>query len=158
MRSDQDFAEAILAWVVEACADIEGPGGSVGIVGQYDHAVSGKDQGLPDAVVEIERSATAREDERFPYAQLQQVLLRIAEAEVSVMVENTDPGEAAHFLRAVSTRLQEQALADATLGGRVFLTSDQIEADYMPQFVQYDDGTVGRQVTVRIAVAEMVNQ
>lgn len=145
--NEQEVVEAVLEWVQEQCP---------AIAGAYDYAPADKPQGLPDVVVEVELAQTVTNDERFPYGQLQQILLRVFDVTVSIMVDNSGPQAAATALRGFSATLHEQALADCTLGGRVFLTANQIESDFVPQFVQYEDGTRGRQVVVRLVVAHPV--
>lgn len=145
--NEQEAAEAVLAWVQEVNPEL---------VGGYNYAVAEKPLGLPDVVVEVSLATTSVGDERFPYSQLQQTLLRIFDLTVSIMVSNDDPESAAAFLRLCSQRCHEQAIADATLGGRVFVTSQQIESNFVPQFTEYDDGTRGRQVQIVLSVAHMI--
>lgn len=136
---------AVLAWVRASCPEI---------VGFYDYATPGKDQGLPDVVVELEAyRSTSQGDPRFPFAQLQQTLIEVHDLVVSIMVDSQAAADAAHLLRALSQRLLRAALSDASLGGRVMMCAQQIDADFVPQFVVYEDGTEGRQVQIRMAVA-----
>jgi hypothetical protein len=145
----QEHFSAVTAWVRETCP---------AIIGWYDYATPGKDMGLPDVVVEVELFANRRNDERFPYAQMQQVLVRVYDMVVSIMVDDTDPRGAALALRAFAGTIADAVLADASLGGRVFLASPELEADFVPQFVVYEDGVRGRQVQIRLAVAQLVQE
>ena len=144
---EQTTATAVVDWALETCPTI---------VGSYDYAALGKTQGLPDIVVEVERAVTAIGDPRFPYAQIQQTWLRVYELVASIMVDNGDPQAAAFDLREFSRDLATAARRDPSLGGRVFLTSPAIESDFLPQFVQYPDGSEGRQLQVRLAVCHLL--
>lgn len=146
---DTNVCTRVLAWVRATLPTL---------AAGYEYAPTGKDGGLPDAVVELERSDTVSSDPRFPYSQLQQVALDTFEVVTSIMVENSIPDQAAIALREFAATLREQARRDPTLGGRVFLVSQQIEADYIPQFVEYEDGTRGRQVQIRMTIGNIVSE
>ena len=75
---------------------------------------------------------------------------------MSFMVDNALTDQAAAQLRDFEARLLESVLKDATLGGRVPIASPQMEFDFTAPFVEYEDGTKGREMTMTIAVGHLV--
>lgn len=127
------------------------------LVGAYDHVPAVKPQGLPDVVVEAGRSGIQMApDTRFRYWDLQQAAIYFVEGSLSFMVDNSDPAAAAAQLRDFETRLRDSVLQDATLGGRVTMASPLMEFDFTSPFVEYGDGTKGREMTMTIAVGDLV--
>lgn len=140
---EAEVVEAVAEWVTALVPELETV---------YQFATAGK-AALPDVVIDVERTTVERDDPRFPHFQLQQAWLDVFEVVLSFMVDNTDAAAAAALLRDVGWRVREQVRLDGTLGQRVFLTSPFVEVDYVPQFVEYADGTRGRQAVARIVVA-----
>jgi hypothetical protein len=129
------------------------------------HYLSAGKTRLPDVSVDVAEKRIARDDERFPYRQLQQTTIRVFECEAVFVVESeAGPGAPApeadkretEQLRDFGARLEASILNDATLGERVQMASELITFDYRLPFVEYADGTRGRQMTLNMAVAELV--
>jgi hypothetical protein len=121
----------------------------------YDYTVSMKDR-LPDVVVDFTGVGVRRVDADFPYADLQQTLVVRHDLMLSFMVDNTEPASAAGQLRSFADALLLSILQDGTLGGRVPFVSPYVTFDYTPPFVQYADGTEGREMTMTLSVADPV--
>lgn len=128
------------------------------------HYLSAEKTELPDAMAEVLQKRIVRgPDERFPFAQLQQAGLRVYECELSLMVERDEQGgieadqRETEQLRDFGARIEDSLLGDATLGNRVQMASPLAEFDYASPFVQWADGTRGRQMVVTLAVAELVS-
>lgn len=145
---------AVLAWVLATCDDIETG---------YDYPVGTKDGGLPDAIVVClrkRRSTGRNEGSDSPLADLEQAHIRLFDMAISIMVElGQTEGETrtAHkALEAFGAELEGSMSADATLGGRVFATTPEYTFDYEQPFVEYGDGTRGRDVLLTMTVFELV--
>ena len=127
------------------------------LVATYDHVPSYKPGGLPDVVVEAAR--TGLDDiaaTRFRFWRIQQRSVYYVEASLSFMVDNADTAAAAAQLRDFEARLFASVIGDATLGGRVPIASPVVEFDFTSPFVEYEDGTKGREMTMTIAVGDLV--
>lgn len=116
---------------------------------------------LPDVVVDVAEKSIALADARFPrLTEIQQTAMRIFEVEAIFMVDsNTEPGAdqaETELLRSFGARLEASLLADGTLGDKVFAASPLCNFNYRLPFVQYADGTRGRQMTMAFSVAEPV--
>lgn len=122
---------------------------------------------LPDVSVEVAQKRLSRGAEErlfFPMRDIEQTFLRVFECQVTFMVEvqstqsmASDEAEQ-ELLREYGARVEASILADASLGGRLgsaFISPVSL-FDYRLPFVQYGDGTRGRQATVVLAVGEQV--
>ena len=158
--TNEEAIDAVLAFAVAACPPLAGH--------TYDFVPASKPKGLPDIVAELQSEGVVLEDESFPIARLQQAALRVWRIVLSVMddaspADAQDPAsvDAAHAasqsrLRGWAEALLEGVMADHTLGGRVQLASPFVEVAYTPPYVEYEDGTRGREMTVTLSVAEMI--
>jgi len=145
--TSEDARQAVLAWVEEAIPELEA---------SYDHVPSGKGA-LPDVIVEATRTGIEMGGgERFACWQLQQRAIYFVECSVSFMVDNSDTKAAASLLHSIEERLVAGVLADATLGSRVPFASPLVEFDFTTPFVEYEDGTRGREMTMTLAVGDLV--
>lgn len=144
--TQDEIAGGVLAWARATCPALQDG---------YDHTVSTKDL-LPDVVVEFLGVAIRLADPEFPYADLQQTMIVRHDIQLSFMADNTDPGAAASLLRGFADALLLSILQDGTLGGRVPFVSPYVNFDYTPPFVQYADGTEGREMTMTLSVADPV--
>lgn len=116
---------------------------------------------LPDVVVDVAEKGIVLQDNRFPrLTELQQVALRVFEVEFSIMTAHEADGSAdqseTEELRGYGATLEASLLNDGTLGDKVFMASPIATFNYRLPFVQYEDGTRGRQMAVALAVAEPV--
>lgn len=120
---------------------------------------------LPDVVADVEEKSVVLSDPRFPRLDIEQAALRVFDCVLAFMVaidkeaapagQTVDQAET-KLLRDFGARLEASLLSDGTLGGRVFMASPLVSFDYRLPFVQYEDGTRGRQMVTRLAVAEPV--
>lgn len=158
--NEQQIALAVAAWVEETLP---------GLARVYPYVTAGKAE-LPDAVVDVTTKRLIPEDlENFPFAQLQQSWLRVFTLELSIMTA-LEPADGASIeegsadvaqreteqLRGFGAALEAALYADTTLGERVYMASPRLEIDYAAPFVEYADGTRGRQFVASMAVAEPI--
>lgn len=157
--TNTEVVQAVLAWVRDR----------TGIESTYDYAPGGKEKPLPDVVAELSTEEVVRNDERFPYSTIQQVWLRAYSIGLSIMVEqgsnSTDPSDQDAAQAAAQTQLRQFGqqivtglVEDPTMGGRLGqgVASPLVSIDYTPPFVEYEDGTRGREMTVQLAVADLL--
>ena len=147
MNSEQ-AVQRLKEWIAEVLPEL---------LAIYDHVPAMKPGGLPDCVVESAR--TGLDDlaaTRFRFWRIQQRNVYYVEASISFMVDNADTEAAAAQLRDFESRLLRSVLEDATLGGRVPIASPIVEFDFTAPFVEYEDGTKGREMTMTIAVGDLV--
>jgi hypothetical protein len=118
---------------------------------------------LPDVQVDVIFKRIAPSDSRFPFSELQQRLLRVFDVDLHFMVDHVggdadaDRGETEQ-VRDFGARLEASVLQDATLGGRVFMASPIMQFDYTVPFVEYPDGTRGRQMKMSLIVGELADE
>lgn len=122
----------------------------------YPYSPLTKSNGLPDAVIEIEASGLRVSDEDFPLRGIQQRLIERWDLGISFMVLNEDAEGAATMLRDFQDRCLSEVLSDSTLRGRVPFVSPFVTFDYTPPFVEYADGTRGREMTMSLSVGQLV--
>lgn len=149
MRSSQDICTAALAWARATVPEL---------AGGYDYIPSMSDQPLPDVVVDVATVSLVTEDRRFPFEQIQQAWVRAYDTEFSFMVDNTDYQAAAAKLREFEKALTASLLRDGSLGGRVDFISPFHTFDFTPPFVERADGTRGREMVMRLSIAELVQE
>ena len=142
----QDVAEGVTAWILEA----------TGISSGYHYMPSQKDANLPDVVVEVIERRMTREDPEFPFSAIQQRWVRLFVVGASIMVDNSDPESAADTLYGYSDVMEAALMADGTLGGRVPFVSPYFAFDFSAPFVEYHDGTRGREMNMQMSVGELV--
>lgn len=150
--TEQQVAEAVEAWVAETLDEL---------VESYPYVTAQRGR-LPDAMVDVESKSISTSDSAFPFSQLQQRLLRVFNVSVNIMVEQNggveDDRLETEQLRDFGARLEVSGTTDATLGGRVFMLSPLMDINYSLPFVEYPDGTRGRQMQVALAVGELADQ
>lgn len=142
----EQVAAQVLAWTREVLPALEDG---------YDHVVSSKDM-LPDVVVDLVGTRIELADNDYPYIDLQQTMIVRHDLQLSFMVDNAVPETASAQLRGFADALVLSVLQDGTLGGRVPFVSPYVNFDYTPPFVQYADGTEGREMTMALSVADPV--
>lgn len=147
--TSEEVTNAVMAWVDATLPTL---------AGVYDHIPSLHNQAMPDAVVDVARVQVVPSSELFPELRLEQLWIKVHAMEVSIMVDNSDPGPAAQQVRDYEGLLTASLLADSTLGGRVPMTSKRIDYDFTPPFVERPDGTRGREMIVRMFVAELLQE
>ncbi len=127
----------------------------------YPHVTAAKAD-LPDAQVDVrDKSIQMGGDQRFPWGELQNRLLRVFEVAISFMVAKEDgleaDAESTLELRDFGRRMEAALLSQPTLNDRVQMASPICNFDYALPFVEYPDGTRGRQMMMNMAVAELVD-
>ena len=123
----------------------------------YDHVPLGKTNALPDLVAELRTTGVGMGGtDRFRFWEIQQRAIYFCEFVLSFMVDNDAPEVAAETLRDFENRLLMAVVGDPTLGARVPFASPLVEFDFTSPFVEYEDGTRGREMTMTIAVGELV--
>ena len=146
--TSQEAATSLCAWAKAVVPEL---------VAAYDHVPAAKSEGLPDLVVEVQRTGVEMGgSDRFRFWDIQQRAIYFIEAELSFMVANADPEAAATMLRDLENRLLMAVMTDATLGHRVPFASPLVSFDFTSPFVEYADGTRGREMTMTIAVGDVV--
>lgn len=124
------------------------------------HWLSASKGRLPDVMVDVDEKTRMAEHPAFPGVRIQQADLRVFELTLALMVEAGDGDTAdkdeTEQLRAFGAALEEALIEDASLGERVPMAAPSAVFNYRLPFVQYDDGTRGRQMTVTMFVAEPV--
>ena len=146
-----EVAGFVIAWAREVLPDL---------ASDYDFIPAGKSADLPDIVADIAREGVVREDPRFPLIAVQQAALRVWKIGFSIMVESGEDDDGARTateqLRGFANALTLSLLNDPSLGGRVPFAAPDISFDYTAPFVEYSDGTRGREMAGEFAVAEPV--
>lgn len=142
--SSNDVVQAVVQWANAAVPQLEG---------SYTYTPTGKTERLPDVVADTGTIEHVYEDPRFPMLAAQQVLLAVHSVGLSIMVENSMPQVAAEQLRDWADALSASLLDDGTLGGRVPMCSPIHSFDFTRPFVEYADGTRGRELTMELTVA-----
>jgi hypothetical protein len=159
---EREVSEALRDWALDVCDDAAlAPfdGLVVGYAFLVDMAGN-----LPNVMVDLQHKGLKYgPDERFPYAELQQVWLRIFDANLSFMVASeglvSDRAEQeTQHLQKIGAVIEQAVQTNADLGGRVQMASPLLDFNYALPFVQYDDGTKGRQMILSIAVAELIEE
>lgn len=133
----------------------------------YGYVPGAKPKGLPDVVVELQQETVVPSDPDFPITDLQQIpALRVWTLQLSVMAgalptdpDDEDAVDIAHAaatatLHDISSLLGDALIADETLGRRVPMASPFHVFDFTRPFVEYDDGTRGREMRMAMKVAE----
>jgi hypothetical protein len=143
-------AEAVVAWAGELLKIPEER--------RYSWPIDLKGE-MPDVVAVVLRSRFAQSDSAFPFAQLQQAWLFVCEIEVSVMVDKADTDDDSEdvqrALEGYGKALREGAITDASLGGRVQMTSPLIEVEYPPPPPPDEGGIKARGMLMILRVAEL---
>lgn len=145
-------ADTLLAGVADFCRDTLPE-----LQGAYVYVPDTKKVALPDVIVELLESFVTVDSPDFTFWQLQQRHVLIFRVGCSFMVDNRNPETAAQVLRSFQDRLTAEAVKSATLGGRVPMRSPRFQFGYTPPLAEYEDGTVGREMTWTLSVADLIN-
>jgi hypothetical protein len=155
--NEAETAEAIAAWLEDTLPALKKV---------WPFETSAKTV-LPDGMVEIQEKSIGLGEEfaqRFPWAQLQQRMLKVFEVQITCMVDANgapeDPKAAEETdaeLKGYGAALETALLSQPTLGDRVQMASPLCSASYRLPFAQYPDGIRGRQMEFTMWVAELVD-
>lgn len=146
----EEVAEGMVAWARELIPELKDG---------YSYPPGITDR-LPDVSAVIGGVKDVPSDaERFWFLQLEQAGLRIFDVEVSIMVEVEEgaKGEEAaqRALEGYAETLMGSTLAGASLGDEAMI-SPRVETDLTEPSEQRQDGTRGRAVYLKMAVAHTV--
>jgi len=146
--TSEDAITKIVEWAQEVVPEL---------VAAYAHVPTVKSEGLPDLVAELRSTGVGMGGtDRFRFWDIQQRAIYFVEADLSFMVDNSDQQAAAQQLREFENRLLMGVMGDPTLGKRVPFCSPLVEFDFTSPFVEYEDGTRGREMTMTLAVGDLV--
>lgn len=146
--SQQEIAEGVAAWVVDVC--------DPAVATSYAYVPEAKPGPMPDVVIDILARKSAVDDPLFPMWQIQQKWIRVWTVEASIMVDNSDRAAAAEQLNDYVDQLEAEAMKDGSLGGRVQMISPFFSFDLSHPFVEWGDGTRGREMSMTLAVGELM--
>lgn len=159
---EREVSEALRDWAMEVCDDAALAPFDGLVIGYPFLADMAGD--LPNVMVDLSRKHLQYgPDERFPYAELQQQWLRIFDAQLNFLVASEGLASAraeeeTQHLQLIGAVTEAALTTNADLGGRVQMASPLADWNYALPFVQYDDGTKGRQMIMSIAVAELTDE
>jgi hypothetical protein len=146
----QEVADALLEWTRELLPELQGG---------YSFIPLMTWQELPDVVWDVGSVNTqVGGGVVFPHREVQQAWIRRFDCAGSIMIENSDPQLAAESLRDMADRLTASLMEDGSLGGRVPFISPFFSFDFTAPFVERDDGTRGREMTMELIVGEFIEE
>lgn len=154
MTDTPTLTALIEAWAVATCPELSGS--------SYEFHPSQKSKPLPDIAVEVNDVSTGYTPSDVGLegpvggAGWQQAMFRAWIIELMLMVDPTDPGAAETQLKGFSDALQNSVLSDNTLGNTVPWVNRRMKSTFTPPFVQFEDGTRGRLMTMTIVAGEVV--
>lgn len=119
----------------------------------YDSPPEELDSALPLAIAEVVNDNVSSGDSKLPgMGAYQQTSLRFWEIDLVLLVTPEPRWTASHVLYGYVDELGKSLRKDPRLGGRVQAASPYYNASYDPPEVEYQDGTIARQVTIRLVV------
>ena len=162
--TEQEVAEAMADWLTELLSDTALGNGS-GLKAAYPY-ISAEKGALPDVMADVreKRVGLGAEEPFFPLRQLQQTMIHAFECELSFLVETGNgPAAAADetaLLRLYGATIEAAVIDDASLGERLgdAFCSPIMRFNYDSPFIQYADGTRGRQMVATLAVGELIQE
>jgi hypothetical protein len=132
--------------------------GVIPALNTFDHAPRSISEALPVVVADIQTDRVANADAGLPgLGDYQQTYLRARSVDLLILVAPTPAWTAAQVLYGYVDALGEALQRDRRLGNRVEAASPFYEASYDPPEVEYEDGTIARQVTFRIVAGETIS-
>lgn len=151
--TNEQIIDALAVWIGTTVPDVAGK--------VYKAPPASKDLGLPDCIVGLLSEDPDLDDAQFPaLAAIQQVEGYTLRFGLSFMVQVAAgvEGELAadQLVRGYAEAVKRAVRADdAALGARELIGRGP-SFDYDPPFVQYQDGTRGREMTCQLAVAQLL--
>lgn len=124
---------------------------------KYSFPAEYKDKGLPDVACELVRVRVRQDadDPGWRVESVEQKRLRLYEVEIIFMVPPDPPQEATEaltdYIDTVTVNLENNGLKD-----KYHLVDANYTANFRPPFIEFDDGTRGRQVTLQLTVGERI--
>jgi hypothetical protein len=148
MLSIQAISEALRDWAMTTCPELNQV---------YAVPPEQRTEPLPDAAAESQNVETFFEHEQFPQFRIQQVMLRVHEFNLLLVVPPDPPDTATNLLTGFIDTLTERILSDVSLGGRVPAVALTFRASMVPPFVEFEDKTRGRLATLTLLVADTID-
>lgn len=138
--------QAVEAWAVD----------TVPALSSYDHPPEELDQALPMVLAEVQTDSQQDAEAQLPgMAQYQQTLIRAWAIDLIILASPNPAWTASHALYGYVDALGAAILAGVVIGDNVVMSQFYV-ANYDPPEVEYGDGTIARQVTVRVTVGETI--
>lgn len=137
----RDIALGVEAWAADLLA-----------INSYPEPPSSLGQALPLVMAEVTGDRVVQADARFQ--NYQQTLMRVWSVDMVILIAPQPEWDASQALYGYVDKISKDLRTNKTLGGRVPAVTPTYEASYDPPEVEYTDGTVARQVTVRLNVGE----
>lgn len=142
----EPMIEAVEAWVV---ATIPG-------ISSYTHPPESLLAALPMVLAEVVVDQTQDAEQQLPgMAQYQQTIIRSWAVDMILLVNPDPPAEATNILYGYVDAIGQALRQEVVLDDNVLLAQYYL-ANYDPPEVRANDGTVARQVTIRVTVGEMI--
>jgi hypothetical protein len=139
-----EVVQAVEAWATTLIPELS----------SYDHPPEALTEALPMVLAEVQVNALADASDQLPgVAQYQQTFIRTWSVNLVVLASPDPAWTASHALYGYVDALGDAIRQGVVLDDMVIM-SQFYTADYDPPEVEYADGTVARQVTVRITVGE----
>ena len=151
-----EAAKALVGWATEVCPTLK----SI-----YDHEPQSITSAVPFAMAAVADEEDSGGDSQLGISvdePIEQAVLHIMRARIELCVDPSDPEAAAEALEgyvnalAAAMRAEARTVGAITLGGRVQTTSPFWRAEYLPPFLEFEDGTRFRRATFALAIAELI--
>lgn len=143
MAETLEVAQGVEAWASSV----------IPVLNTYASAPEELDKALPLAISEVINDNVSSDDGSLPgMGAYQQTNLRFWEIDLVLLVTPEPRWTASHVLYGYVDELGKSLRKDPRLGGRVEAASPYYNASYDPPEVEYQDGTIARQVTIRLVV------
>jgi hypothetical protein len=124
----------------------------------FDYEPRSISEALPVVVADIQTDRVADTEASIPgLPDYQQTYLRARSVDLLILVVPVPAWTAAQVLYGYVDALGAALRKDQRLGNRVEAVSPFYEATYDPPEVEYEDGTIARQVTFRIVAGETIS-
>lgn len=153
MMGTQEIATALAEWCRELIPELQG---------SFDHAFGSMDKLLPNVAAEFQSTRTAQEDvEHFPYVQIEQGYIRTHFFTLMILTDPKADKSASQFLASCADKITLSLFSDDSCGDRLTLPARMslvTETSYDPPFVEIDDGTEARLVTIEVYVGDVIQE
>lgn len=141
-----EVIQAVEAWAVE----------TVPALSSFDHPPEQLSEALPMVLAEVQTNAQADSDQQLPGRfEYQQTLIRTWSIDLIILIDPDPAWTASHTLYGYVDALGQAVTEGVVLADNVVMSQFYV-ANYDPPEVEYGDGTIARQVTVRVTVGEMI--
>ncbi len=141
-----EMIQAVEAWAVA----------TVPALSSYAHAPEQLSEALPMVLAEVQTDAVSDTEGQLPgMAKYQQTFIRAWSVDLIILSPPDPAWTASQALYGYVDALGAALLAEVVLDDNVVMAQFYV-ASYDPPEVEYADGTVARQVTVRVTVGETI--